>query len=253
MMRFILLRGLGREQQHWGELYAMLSKHFPDAKIDTPDLAGSGILNGISSPLKIADYIPYLTKQIDTLQTVNDTKNMTILIGLSLGGMIALHWYAQKSEKFSHLVLINASSQLNPFYDRIKLSNVMPQLGSLVSNNTKASEVARYKLTCNKMPINATVINEWVNIQQQHPIKWTNLLKQLCAASLFTPPKRDQIKDNKNMIIFSSTYDQLVNVCCSEKLSQYYKIPIVYHPWAGHDIPQDDPKWLCQQLTLFMV
>lgn len=254
MKRFILLRGLGREQQHWGSLPAILSAHFPDAKIETPDLAGSGILKDLSSPLKLENYIHSLTKQIDTLQPINDSNNMTVLIGLSFGAMIALHWYAKKSEKFSHLLLINSSSQLSHFYDRINLSSVIPQLSSLLSNDTQASEVARYKLTCNKMPIDASVINEWVNIQQQHPVKWRNLIKQLVAASLFTPPKQEQLNDKKkaNITIFASENDQLVNVCCSEKLAQYYEVAIVYHPWAGHDLPQDDPQWLCDQLTILI-
>ncbi len=238
-MRFILLRGLGREQLHWRPLVHCLKQDFPSATIETPDLPGAGILYETPSPLSIKDYIPYLEKQL------NDSPQPAVLIGLSFGGMIALAWAQQRKNLFKRIILINSSCRLNPFYHRLQLLSVMKHPGVFWRFNLSRQETAIYRLTCNQRPVDPILIKSWVAIQNQHPVSPINQLRQIIAAARFQPPDK---LGNLPINILASAKDRLVNPKNSHSLAHFYQATIDYHPWAGHDLCQDDPQWISQQL-----
>ncbi|MNT87203.1 hypothetical protein D3C72_2275890 [compost metagenome] len=39
--------------------------------------------------------------------------------------------------------------------------------------------------------------------------------------------------------------DRLVDPVCSARIAQAWNAPLLTHYWAGHDLPHDDPQWLC--------
>ncbi|TQV87151.1 alpha/beta fold hydrolase [Aliikangiella coralliicola] len=238
-MRFILLRGLGRDQLHWTPLLNAMKKNFPGASIETPDLPGAGILFKENSPLKIQQYIPFLEKQLDA----NDEP--ATLIGLSLGGMIALKWAEKSPEKFNQLILINSSSRLNFFYQRLKVFNAIRYPG-VIALNKKTKETATYKLTCNTRPVDEETIERWTKIQQQHPVKAINQLRQLIAALCYSLPPENQLPP---VHILYSKADRLVSPQCSRKLVQYYGATSDSHDWGGHDLSEDVPEWVAQKLA----
>ena len=174
-MRFILIRGLGRDQLHWQPLLECIRQEYPNATVETPDLPGTGILFQQKSPTRIADYIPILAEQLTA------SNEPATLVGLSLGGMIALEWAYQSPQTFSNLVLINSSSRLNHFFQRLKLHQVICYPEILLSQNTRIKEQATYRLTCNSRPVNPAIIDHWVEVQNLHPVKLTNQLRQLLA------------------------------------------------------------------------
>ena len=237
-MRVILLRGLGRDQRHWQPLLEALKVEAPFLKIETPDLPGAGILYRNKSPLNLSDYIPYLEEQI------SDSSEATILVGLSLGGMIALEWGKQYPEKFATIVLINSSSRLNFFYQRLNIWQVFKHPSVVLNTTIRQTETAIYRLTCNSES-DESVIDQWVEIQLDHPVRLANQARQVYAASKFFPPAPDLLP---KIHIISSKKDTLVSPTCSLKLSKYYDAKIDYHDWAGHDLPQDDPLWVARAL-----
>ncbi len=237
-MRIILLRGLGRDQCHWQPLLKQFGMVAPSLKIETPDLPGAGILYRTDSPLELADYIPYLEEQI------SDSSEPTILAGLSMGGMIALEWGKQRPQKFRTIVLINSSSRLSYFYQRLNLWQVIKHPSVVVSTTIRQSETAIYRLTCNSEP-DDSVIDRWVEIQLDHPVHFSNQLRQVYAASKFYPPAPEKLPP---IHVICSKQDKLVSPTCSFKLSKYFDANIDYHEWAGHDLPQDDPKWMASTL-----
>jgi hypothetical protein len=54
------------------------------------------------------------------------------------------------------------------------------------------------------------------------------------------------------VLVLSSQGDRLVNPRCSARLASAWQAPHQQHPWAGHDLPHDDPDWLCQRLALWL-
>jgi hypothetical protein len=43
-----------------------------------------------------------------------------------------------------------------------------------------------------------------------------------------------------------------VNPVCSAKLAAVWSAPHHEHPWAGHDLPHDDPAWTAEQIRAWL-
>ncbi len=242
-MRIILIRGLGRDQLHWKPLLREIGKEFPDALIETPDIPGTGVLHHIASPLRLTEYLPYFENQL------SDNDEPAIVVGLSLGGMLALTWAALMPDRFSHVVVINTSSNLTAFYRRLKVYKAWRQPGAIFRISKRAKERAIYHLTCNRRPMPEALLDEWVTIQNKHPVKITNQIRQIWAGLHFSPPPKDLLPA---LSVVYSRADQLVDPCCSEDLINHYNSNSYIHPWAGHDLPQDDPQWLAHKLKVIV-
>ena len=58
MSTWILLRGLTREQGHWGDFVPQLKAALPaEATLLTPDLPGNGVLHQQTSPSRVEDMV----------------------------------------------------------------------------------------------------------------------------------------------------------------------------------------------------
>jgi pimeloyl-ACP methyl ester carboxylesterase len=73
------------------------------------------------------------------------------------------------------------------------------------------------------------------------------LFSQLCAAARFFPPAPGSL--SAGLWFLGSRRDRLVNVACSRDLAHRYAAPCLEHPWAGHDLPLDDPDWVCERVA----
>jgi hypothetical protein len=49
--------------------------------------------------------------------------------------------------------------------------------------------------------------------------------------------------------VVSSGADALVHPHCSAALARAWGAKHVAHPWAGHDLPHDDPGWLANSIA----
>jgi hypothetical protein len=52
--------------------------------------------------------------------------------------------------------------------------------------------------------------------------------------------------------VLSSRGDQLVHPRCSARLAYAWNAEHHEHPWAGHDLPHDDPEWIFQRLAVWL-
>lgn len=238
--RLVLLRGLGRDQLHWQPLLAALEQTLPEWQIETPDIPGAGILYRQSAPLKLDDYIPSLEAQISP-----SFNGSTIVLGLSLGGMLALTWAKRKPALFSRVVVVNSSSRLTAFYRRLLVYKVWRYPGALARWSMPIKEKAIYHLTCNSHPMPKDLHDQWVKIQTIHPVSVVTQLRQIWAALWFMAPALEEVPA---VSVITSKSDRLVDYKCSLDLASHYQTTPIYHPWAGHDLPQDDPEWLATTL-----
>jgi len=236
-LRVVLIRGLGRDQLHWGPLKSALDKQ--GLIIETPDLPGAGVLCREKAPLDLDEYCRILESQL------SESELPTIVVGLSLGGMIALQWSMLRPTLFEHVIAINSSCNLSPVYWRLKVYRAWRTPGILARWNIRLKERSVYQLTCNRQPMNAELLDQWVNIQQQHPVSMITQLRQVIAAWRFSPPDADALP---HLTFINSNSDRLVDPRCSLTLARHYSAPLRTHDWAGHDLPQDDPKWVAQEI-----
>ena len=230
---FVLIRGILREARHWGEFPELLQKQYPDALILTPDIPGNGSLSHLTSPNTIAGMTDALRSQIPEHIPLH-------LVGLSMGGMIAIDWMARYPEQISSAILINTSlSNFSPFYQRLRWQ-IYPRAISLIFTAKHKREPVILALTSNNRAHDRELIKDWQRWQHEHPVSGISAINQLLASSIFT---LHTIPDPPILII-SSTADRLVDYRCSIKLQQNWHKDYQQHDVAGHDLPLDEPHWL---------
>lgn len=245
---WLLLRGLVREQRHWGNFPAVLQSYCPDDKIILYDFPGNGHRHEESSLTSITEMVEdarfFLTDQ-PVQQPVH-------IIALSLGGMVAVEWMSRYPEESAGTILISTSLRgLNPFYQRL-LPSSYPAIfkslffpGDIYDHETRNMQLVS-NIVANDAIKREVVIDHWVNYAKQFPVTGMNGLRQLLAATRFSVPT---VRPVTPVLILRSLADQMVSPECSLTLSNYWDLPIETHDTSGHDIPLDDSAWVCKKIN----
>lgn len=242
-MRWILLRGLAREQAHWGEFLPRLREAFPQHQFIPVDLPGTGVHYKDRSPATIAEIRRHVQQQVAHIP-----KPYSIL-ALSLGGMVALDWAQNTMEgEIQHLVLINTSSGFSPPWQRMK-PKAWPRLLRILSRRELFDRERDILALSSNRPLVQTVAKHWYSIQRQRPVSAGNALRQITAAARFRP---DSKRPLTSALVLVSKGDRLVDWRCSRALEQRWQWLLKQHPDAGHDLPLDDPEWIIRQLQAFL-
>ena len=239
---FVLIRGLLREQRHWGEFTQILQDQYPYADILTLDIPGNGCLYLQTSPSTIAGYTDALRQQLAGRSNLN-------LIALSMGGMIALDWMSRFPLEIKSAVLVNTSVRpYAPFFQRLRWQNY-PAIIKMLFDSPDQMEQKILSLTSNEHGENKILLDKWQQWRKQYPVSKISALNQLLAATKFSV----DIKPLHPILIVSAKNDQLVNYRCSVKLHQRWQTDYQQHDTAGHDLPLDDPLWLAQTIDKWLI
>lgn len=240
----LLIRGLTREQRHWGGFRPLLAGALANPVLSF-DFAGSGELYQQRSPCSISELRQSVRAQ---LQQAAEFNGKVHLVAISLGGMLAADWAAQYPAEVASVSLINSSARpLSAFYQRLRWQNYPQLLRSVVVNAAKREQLI-LQLTSAVPAQHSGVVANWQLWQQQRPVSKLNALRQLWAASRFAVPPPPQCPT----LLLSSLGDTLVSPQCSRDLARYWQVAHKQHPWAGHDLALDDPGWLVRQLAAFI-
>lgn len=238
-MNWILLRGLTREQSHWGKFPRKLEDAFPDQRFHLVDLPGTGVHFKDPSPATIAAIRARVCRSVRHIPAPYS------LLGLSMGGMVALDWAQHALEgEIQNLVLINTSTGFSPPWRRTR-PGAWPRIARLLCRRDLFDREADIlKLTCNTPPSLET-IKHWYSIQRQRPVSARTGYAQLKAAAAFRPLPARPLPD---ALLLASRKDRIVDWKCSQALEQRWQWTLKVHPSAGHDLPLDDPDWIIRQL-----
>ena len=134
--QWIFLRGLARESRHWGEFPQKFQERFPQDKLHLVDLPGTGSKMKQSSPVTIQGIMRSIRRDLH-----NEVGNGPFhFMALSLGGMVALSWMNQFPSEVSGAVIVNSSSQLSPFYHRLRWESWKSFLSSVSKVDPKSRE-----------------------------------------------------------------------------------------------------------------
>ena len=245
---WILLRGLARESEHWGGAFVpLLQSTFPEAKITTLDLPGTGYFYQDTSPNTIKE----ITSQLRQHAFDNGFIQQPItILALSLGAMVAWEWMRRYPEDISAGILINTSfADLSPFYHRLRWQNYKKLLGLIMASNIHTREARILQLVSNCSDGNNKMGQAWEKIQNARPISFKNCWRQIKAAATYRP---GNIKPIQSVFLLNSLGDRLVAPICSEAISKKWSFEIQLHPWAGHDLPLDDSDWVVSQLKIWV-
>ena len=244
---WLLVRGLTRESGHWGDFISQLQQAFPKAQINTLDLAGSGVYYSQTSPDSIAE----ITRQLRQHAVENGWLQSKItLLTLSLGGMVAWEWMQQYPDDINGAALMNSSlATVNPFYQRLRWQSYGKLAQIVWQSDCYQRELAIVKLVSNCESQHEKIAAEWGKIQRLRPVSRQNALLQIIAAAKYKPSLAKPIAP---VLLLNGLGDRLVSPNCSESISKHWSLPLVSHPWAGHDLCNDDAKWVIEQLQQWL-
>ncbi len=248
---WILLRGLMREQRHWGNFATILQSHLPDDKLYLHDFAGNGHRYKEKSAISIREMVEDIRLSIEQ----QSIEKPVFILALSLGAMVAIEWMKRYPDECAGSVLISTSLRgLNPFYQRLLPANYPVILKSLMlAKNIYHNESRILSMVSNTTASDNSkstdIIEAWVSYARQYPVSASNGLRQLIAAMRFNVPEQRPVTP---MLLLTSMADQMVSPECSLTLAEHWQLPIEIHDTAGHDIPLDDEEWVCHKITLWL-
>jgi pimeloyl-ACP methyl ester carboxylesterase len=245
MTTWVLLRGLTREAGHWGEFAQRLADRLdPTDEVVALDLPGNGSRNAGNSPASV----PAMAAACRQDLADRGLAPPYVFVGMSLGGMVALHGAYAFAEEVSGCILINSSLRGHgAFWQRLRPRNYA-RLGRLLLLFLSPFERERQVLlmTSADPQRHAEVARRWGTMAMQRPVSRSNALRQLAAAARYAPPAKPPAIP---LLLLASAGDGLVSPHCSARLAAQWKLALRLHPNAGHDLPLDDPDWVVEKIV----
>lgn len=241
---WLLLRGLTRETAHWGDFVSAFRQALPHAQVIALDLPGNGEQHAVRSPANIGDMVAWCRAEL----VRRGVQGPVHVLAMSLGAMVATQWAYTAPQELAACVLVNTSfAPFSPFYRRLRPRNY-PRLARLVLGGAAPLvwERAILEMTSGRAAARQDVLPAWTQVRQQRPVSVGNALRQLLAAALYRVRKN---APRVPLLLLASERDGLVDVRCSLAVAQHWGCRLHLHPWAGHDLPLDDPDWVIAQVA----
>lgn len=243
-MHIILLRGLAREAAHWLDFPAQLQQTLGEnCRIHMVDFPGCGKYFNQTALTSVTAMTGHARTEVD-IETIAARNESVYLVGISMGGMVALDWAQRYPSELRGVALINSSAGNQPFWWRLRPAAWTTMIRALFSAaNIREAQVLN--IVSNNKADYAQHLNQWLNIQQLRPVTRATIVTMLRAAAQFRP----QLTCAVGGLVLASERDRMVSVRASEAIARQFKWPIEKHPSAGHDLPMDDSGWLSQKLA----
>jgi pimeloyl-ACP methyl ester carboxylesterase len=246
-MSWVFLRGLMREQRHWGEFPAQFRAALPEAHIVTPDLPGNGANWRVRSPPSVMGMVEACRADL----RARGLPGPYSLLALSLGAMVAVQWRASYPDEVERCVLLNTSMRpFSRFHQRLRWQNYPAILRQLVLGGARRQEQLALRLTSvvhGHDTRHSELLKRWVDYHNECPVSRPNALRQLFAAARFHAPQRGQ--GGAPLLVLAGARDGLVDPECSRRLALAWDAEFRLHPGAGHDLPLDDGGWVAAQVA----
>lgn len=242
MTRWILLRGLTREAAHWGPFPAQLAGRLGAGhQVQTIDLPGAGGLHRSHCP-------PDVRAIADACRAQAGPGDPVVLVAMSLGAMVALEWCRAAPQDVAGCILVNTSGGgHSPWWDRLRPAQALRLMGLLAPGLPVHERERRILAMTSAVPQrHEAVVEDWTCIAVQRPVNRANALRQLLAAARYRAPLAPPPVPG---LLLASQGDRLVAQRCSQRLARAWGWPLSLHPWAGHDLPLDDPDWVLNHIT----
>ena len=241
MTTWVLLRGLMRDQRHWHGFDQRLRQK--GLKVLTPDLPGNGLLTHITSPLKIADYAVVVWQQID--EQCNEAEPF-YLLGLSMGGMLAMEMARQRPWQIKQVFILNSSAaNLSPWHRRFNPINVVKAIFlRKKGKDLNAIESTIVRLTSFRHRNDRHLIAHWSQLRRASSPSLSNTWRQLWAAFIYQCPTTLIVP----VCVLCGDRDALVSIESSRSLAKHFQTALIVLAYCGHDAAIDVPAKLTHYL-----
>lgn len=241
--QWVFVRGIMSESYHWSDFISKLQGLFPQDDFHTADIAGNGRLNQHLTPLSIEENVHLLRSQVPP-------HGRKILVGFSLGGMLAHEWAHHHPEDIHSLILINSSFSNSPFYKRMTAKAFIKILTLGLKRKIYQQEETILKMTTSLLSSQEIfeLAKERHERNKEYPVKPLNFAWQLGVAARISQKKTPPAPT----LLLSSAKDRVVHPQCSQKIAETWTLPLNVHPHAGHDLTLDDPNWVIEHIHRFI-
>jgi pimeloyl-ACP methyl ester carboxylesterase len=241
---WLLLRGLSRETRHWGSFLPQFAAAFPDSRVLGIDLPGNGVFNTLESPLRVEAMADFVRAQAMLAGLVPPYR----VLAMSLGAMVTVAWAQRRPQDLSHAVLINTSLRpFSPFWQRLRPCHYAHLFRMAIGHpGPEEWERTVMALTCHHPADKEGTLEAWLRYRSDQPVSTRNTLRQLVAAARFRASGQ---APGCPLLLLGSTRDNLVDIRSSRAIARAWRVPLVEHPSAGHDLPLDDPAWVIAQVN----
>lgn len=246
---WIFLRGLGRDKRHWTPFFNVFKQQVNQVNAISIDLPGNGDYYKTKSPTKAHDYLAHVRERLNEYKAQKNLPPDTQvnLVAISFGGMIAMQWLKQFPDELTSVYLINTSMKpWSKITQRLRIA-AWPKVISGLFQLPQKREFSVRQLTTQFHKTDTALLEQWQNWANEKPVSALNILRQIYTASRFRAPSLPKSSIEKMTIIVSAR-DELVHPDCSRQIAKNLGAKIITHQHAGHDLPLDDPKWLCKTL-----
>jgi len=243
MNAWLLLRGLTRDTRHWGDFPGRLAERFPQVPIVPVDLAGNGRRHREPSPADVAAML----QDARAAAAEAGLRAPFGVVAMSLGAMVTTAWARAHPHDLAAAVLVSTSLRpFSPLTARLRPSAWADVLRAGLARDPVDAESAVWRLTSRRPDADRdAVVARWAEARRTHPVSTGNALRQLWAAARHRAPSRPP---SVPMLLLAGAGDRLVDPACSAALSRVWRLPLRVHPWAGHDLPLDDPEWVADEI-----
>lgn len=247
VMRWVWIRGLVREKEHWYQLPPAFRERFPDAELQFLDLPGNGIRFQEKTPVSVPMMARILADAFRRLEWQTPSGTPTYILAMSLGAMVAYEWLVHRPGDFDGAVLTNTSFRgLSSTLKRIRPQNLPGMLRAARLNDLVERERQILALTSNRSDAHEQAAEFYASIAAQRPVARENFLRQVMAAARYRIP---DAKPRVPTLVLVSRKDSLVDPQCSRDLQRYISASFAEHPWANHDLALDDPQWMVERIA----
>jgi pimeloyl-ACP methyl ester carboxylesterase len=245
----VLLRGLGRWSEHWLGFEKLLAAK--GIRVITIDNRGFGKSSGVKINWnqtidEFADDVAHVISR--------EAPSGAHVIGVSLGGMIALSLAAMKPQVVASLMLVNSSvaaAQLSRISGRAIMA-----IGSILVGSKHGYERLAKTLLGPETPNekSAQMAGAWAAIDAGTRPAYSNFWAQLMAARKFGG-LTEMASVSCPVTVVKSEKDLFVDPANSEFIHKHVKGSVILnHATAGHELGFDDPEWLanaiCKQINV---
>ena len=242
-MTWILLRGLSRETAHWGGFADDFRQALPAGQVLALDLPGNGEFLQRASLLSVGSTVDFCRAEL----AGRGIAPPYFVLAMSLGAMVAADWACRYPQDIAGCVLVNTSFRaFSPFYRRLRPGNYRALLRLALAGGAPGDiEAAVLRLTSHRTAGLDSTLATWIDTRLRRPVTAANALRQLLSAARYRarlePPESP-------LLVLCSRLDGLVHPDCSRAIAARWRCPLAVHPWAGHDLPLDDPQWVIGQV-----
>jgi len=244
---WLLLRGLTREARHWGQFPAALTVRFPRTPVVTIDLPGNGEWHAERSPLDMPGMVLACRQQAQAL----GLRPPFGVLAMSLGAMATAEWARMHPRDLACAVLVSTSLRpFSPAHRRLRLSAWRCLLRAALARDPVQREREIWYITSRRPEQERDAVAQaWAAFQRDRPVTMGNALRQLWAAARYQAPRTAPAVP---LLLLAGARDRLVHPSCSAAIARQWDVPLYTHPWAGHDLPLDDPGWVADAVAAWV-